>query len=281
MATNPPPNKAPRCVTFKCVKDLQRILECPICLLTPENSGQAHFCSNGHMICGNCRVGIQRCPVCQSEDLNGQNHLLKQVLAVIPKLCPFDGCDAEPKDDELEDHKKNCQFRKIDCLTHSRCGCNEKIPINSFFQHYEVRHKKITQCPEKTGHSRCNWALKEEDFNGRFLSWFPFSKSFDGETFLISLTKFNNLFHCQCFLLGTESDAKKYLCEISSNSIDFPNNTIKFTGDIISVDVKRTEYEKEDYVNNFSFTNTMARKLWNKANQNITFNVAIMKKLRQ
>ena len=277
MSTNSPPCKVPKCdATFKCVKDLQRILECPVCLLTP--STQAHFCSNGHMICGGCRVKVKKCPVCQSENLSGQNHLLRQILAAIPKRCPFEGCDAEPKDDELENHKKNCQFRKVDCLFHSRCGCNVKIPLNSLFQHFEIRHKTIAQCSEN---SRCNWALKEEDFTDQFGCWFPFSKEFDGETFLISLTKLNGLFHCQCFLLGTESDAKKYTCEISSKSIDFPNNTIKFTGDITSIDVRKTEYEKEDYVNNFSFTNTMVRKLWNKANQNITFNVTIMRNLPQ
>ena len=77
MSTNPPPRKVPKCVTFKCVKDLQRILECPVCFITPEDPEKAHFCSNGHMICGSCRKNVQKCPVCRSVDLKGQNPLLK------------------------------------------------------------------------------------------------------------------------------------------------------------------------------------------------------------
>ena len=259
MTTNPPPCKVPKCdATFKCVKDLQRILECPVCLLTPENSTQAHFCSNGHMICGGCRVKVQNCPVCQSENLDGQNHLLGQILAAIPKRCPFEGCDAEPKDDELEEHKKTCQYRLIDCITHSICGCKEKVPFNSFFEHLKDKHK-VSHLYQP---NQCTWKLSETDFDKQFISWLPHVTKFDGKTFIVAFTKNNNLFHSQCILYGNETDAKKYAFEAKSK--DFPNNGFILTGEVISVDVKRSEYEKGDYFDNCIFSKSLGKKLWKK-----------------
>ena len=102
MSSNPPPSKKLKSVTFEGIKDIQRILECPICLQMPKNPDQVHFCSNGHLICHDCHGKVQNCPICRSDDLNGQNPLLKQVLLALPKLCPYQGCEAEPKNDELE-----------------------------------------------------------------------------------------------------------------------------------------------------------------------------------
>ena len=104
MATDPPPNKKRK--SFQCIKEFQRILECPVCLLTPENSDNTHFCSNGHMVCGTCRDQVTFCPICESGDLTGRNPLLKQILSKLPKLCPFERCEAEPNDEDLEEHKK-------------------------------------------------------------------------------------------------------------------------------------------------------------------------------
>ena len=257
-------------------KDLQRILECPVCFITPENPEQAHFCTNGHMICGSCRKNVQKCPVCRSVDLKGQNPLLKQVLSAMPKLCPFEGCDAEPEDNELEAHKKSCQHRLIDCITHSRYGCNEKIPFHSFLKHLEGRHKISNS--SKNGPTRLIiWPVYENNFNQEFISWLPLILKVDKETFMLTLIKKNNFFHCRCFFYGNETNARKYTWELKGKSQEFPNTGFALFGEVISVDVKRTEHEKEFYLDNFTFSNTMARKLWIKNVNHFAFVINIKK----
>ena len=270
MATNPPLNKKPKCVTFKCVKDFQRILECPICFLTPNNPEEAKFCSNGHMICGNCCRKVNKCPVCRSENLNGQGPLLKQILTALPKLCPFEGCEAEPEENELEDHRKNCEFRKLDCITYSRLSCKEKVPYNTYLEHLEENHKGIKS-------NVYDIVVNESTFTKDILDWNPNVFTNDGKTFFIKCVKIGNLFRCQCFILGTEEEATKYVCEIEVKSKD-PKYSIKMTGDVISVDVKRVDFEKEAYFDNFMFSKAMAQKIWDKERKSIVIQATIKKR---
>ena len=57
VATEPPAKKQ-KCLGFRSVSDIQRILECPVCFNTPENSDQVQFCSNGHVLCDGCHKKI-------------------------------------------------------------------------------------------------------------------------------------------------------------------------------------------------------------------------------
>ena len=279
MATDPPPNKKRKCNLFNCIKEFQRILECPVCLLTPENPDNTHFCSNGHMVCGTCRDQITFCPICESCDLTSQNPLLKQILSKLPKLCPFEGCEAEPNDEDLEEHKKTCQYRLVDCIAHSVHGCNEKVPFNSLLSHIFEKHRKQKMFQIRPVlDSPYTIAIEEnvlDDNSMELVSWLPHLVTFDENTFMINCTKKNKLFHYRCFFYGSELEAKKYVCEINAKSSDFPNYSIKLSGDVISVDVKKTEYEKEEYFDNLIFSNTLARKLWN--GKNITIHVNIRK----
>ena len=280
MATDPPPNKKRKYDLFNCIKEFQRILECPVCLLTPENPDNTHFCSNGHMVCGTCRDQITFCPICESGDLTGQNPLLKQILSKLPKLCPFEGCQAEPKDEDVDEHKKTCQYRLIDCISHSGHGCNEKLPFNCLTNHIFEKHKKQKMFPIGRGPNNL-FLMNTEEFifgnNIELISWLPHFFTFDGNTFMINCTKKNQLFHFRCFFYGTETDAKNYICEINSNGSEFPNYSIKLSGDVISVDIKKTEYEKGEYFDNFTISSTLARKLWNKNSKRITIQVNIRK----
>ena len=280
LASDPPPNKKPKCGLFNCVKEFQRILECPVCLLTPEDPDNTHFCSNGHMVCGTCRDQITFCPICESGDLNGQNPLLKQILSKLPKLCPFEGCEAEPKDEDLDEHKKTCKYRPIDCIVHSHHGCNEKLPFTSLLRHIFEKHKRHQMLPIRPV-SNNPYLMKTQEFifgnNVDLFSWLPHVFTFDGNTFMITCTKKNSTFHYCCFFYGNESEARKYICQLHAKGSDFPNCSFKLSGDVISVDIKKTEYEKDEYFDNFTLSSTLARKLWNKNTKNITIHVNIRK----
>ena len=108
------------------LKNIRKILECPVCLSSPSNPGKTHFCSNYHNICDSCFMKVERCPTCRSDKFIVQNTFLQNILSVLPKICPYteEGCNQEfdPEDETvLEKHVGNCDNRRIDCL-HSYCS---------------------------------------------------------------------------------------------------------------------------------------------------------------
>lgn len=61
-----------------CMTNILAALECPICLDTIPPP--AHQCANGHLICINCRVRTERCPVCRMKFFRGRSLLADQVF---------------------------------------------------------------------------------------------------------------------------------------------------------------------------------------------------------
>lgn len=61
-----------------CMSNILAALECPICLETIPPP--AHQCANGHLICINCRVRTERCPVCRMKFFRGRSLLADQVF---------------------------------------------------------------------------------------------------------------------------------------------------------------------------------------------------------
>ena len=275
MTSNPPPSKKLKSasVTFKGIKDIQKILECPICLQIPKNPDQVHFCSNGHLICHDCHSKVQNCPICRSDDLNGQNPLLKQVLSALPKLCPYQGCEAEPKDDELEEHRKICLYRPIDCLAHSK-KCIEKVPFNSLVKHHEERHKITIR--SNSGEYRIT--IKESHFASEMIYWDPnVIRTFEEHTFFLRCFITKNLFIIQCFIHGTETDAKKYSCEISISNKANSRYKLFFPCDVISVDIPKTANESNDFKDNITLSKNIIQKIWSNENDAISIQASIQK----
>ena len=260
MATNPlpPPSKKAKSF-FQGIKNIQKILECPICLSIPKNPAQVHFCSNGHLICHDCHGKVKECPVCRSKDLNGQNPLLKQVLSELPKICPHQGCEEE--DDPKSDHRKICGYRPIDCLTDSNAQkCEEKIPYNSFVKHLQENHKSIKTATKFVGYYGIQ--VTEQNFSFHSSHWSPTITIFEGQTFFLNCVKMKNLFIIQCFILGTDSDAKKYSCEISVSGKSKPEYKLVTSCDIISVDTPRATYETDDFKGNLMLSKNIIQSMW-------------------
>ena len=137
-----PPIKKQKCLGFKSVTDIQRILECPVCYKTPDCPDDVHFCSNGHLVCDGCYKNIldEKCPVCRSEDWNGQNLFVRQILSALPKLCPFPGCEIQLESKDRNSHMKNCQYRLIDCIGSWDCPSKKIAFKDSFIKHLEEEH---------------------------------------------------------------------------------------------------------------------------------------------
>jgi len=64
------------------VDDINRFLECPVCYEVPIEP-PIYQCVNGHMICGDCKLRIQRCPQC-SQPVKERLLFLERMLDQIP-----------------------------------------------------------------------------------------------------------------------------------------------------------------------------------------------------
>ncbi len=91
---------------------LLRLFECPVCfdIITPP-IGQ---CSNGHIVCNQCRDGIVHCPLCRQVMIGTIRALCMEKLAAeIGANFPCDTCDEKYSLSELVNHKLTHQSDAI------------------------------------------------------------------------------------------------------------------------------------------------------------------------
>jgi len=279
MATTEPPNKKPKYAGIKSLKDIQRILECPVCLTTPKNPDKIHLCSNEHIICDDCHSRVKTCPLCRSDFVNTRNTLLKQILSVLPKFCPNEekGCDFETRDNEIEGHVKSCKFRPIDCIYKS---CNEKIPFNSLLEHlqniHNVDNEEYVDANDDDSDEGIEYAIRvdEKIFNEDDESlWPPTIFKFKDQTFIFCVYKAKDLFCVQCYIYNTMEEEKNYCCKIKVKDDNNSRYKMSFTGDVISVDVPKAIQRK--HFGTYIFSTTMAEAVWD--GQDLSFQLKLEK----
>ena len=264
--TEPPPKKQKILGYKSMIESVQKILECPVCYKSPGDPDNIHFCSNGHLLCNRCynKILNQKCPTCRTEDWNGHHTLMplmKQILSVLPKTCPFPECEIQLESKDRDIHVKNCQYRLVNCVRNSNCSAT-KLPINSFLKHLENNHSAQTR--ENTrGYFKSLIGLKglkDSDFDCKTqMNWPEIMIKFDGQTFIQACYIDKDNFCIQIFLHGNITDAENYLCQIKVMNKEDPRYNISFSGDILSVDV--TEEDRKKHSGTFSFSKSIGRKL--------------------
>ena len=295
QSSTEPPAKKQRSLSFKSVTDIQRILECPVCYNTPENPEQAHFCSNGHMLCDGChkKTMNKKCPTCRSEIWNDQTPLMplmKQILSALPKVCPFPECEEtqlEAKD--RDDHVKNCQHRLFDCAMFGSPTipglnfCKSKVTIGGCLKHFEEAHKNKPK-PNSQGRVKYRIAVSDADINGtRSVTrlWKPYVTEFDGHTFILRCHRSTCWYSIQLLLLGNITEAEKYSYEVKANTLNDAKFAMTFKADVISMDVPIADFAREKHSGTFTFTNFMANKwILREVNDNqkkLSFDITIIK----
>jgi hypothetical protein len=80
------------------IKDL---LECPVCLDTIK-SVPVYQCTNGHVICKDCIVKLDNCPICRNDSLLIRSLKLENVVQRLEGGC-------EPKNEESASANPNLQ----------------------------------------------------------------------------------------------------------------------------------------------------------------------------
>ncbi|XP_050509573.1 E3 ubiquitin-protein ligase Siah1-like [Diabrotica virgifera virgifera] len=105
-------------------EDLQRELECPICLNYLQIP--IRMCTTGHSLCDTCRNKLTVCPMCLSGFSNGSNRSLESIIPLLKIPCKFrdKGCqDLLFHVDRLA-HEVDCPHQGISC---PRCSFNSSI----------------------------------------------------------------------------------------------------------------------------------------------------------
>ena len=293
-ASEPPANKQ-KCLGFKSVIDIQKILECPVCFSTPENSDQVQFCSNGHMLCDGCyqKLLIKTCPTCRSEDWNYQSPLLpvmKQILSALPKVCPFSECETQLEAKDRDEHMKNCEFRLVDCVALFNCDTKVSFNLAKMFRHLGERHKfenlpvpNNFEVIEVGNSKRVDVKLTRKkqsyyDNSSVGSTWLPTFFNVEERTFIARCYHKKNIFSFQVFLHGKVEDAQNFLYDVKVTNLDDPQFNINFTGKVISVDVPDADHGREYHPGTFSFTKAMAQDLLYENGTRICFDVTIKKK---
>ena len=61
---------------------IKHLSECPVCI-EAIRSAPIHQCTNGHIICKDCILKLDSCPICRSDSKLARNLMLEQIIAKI------------------------------------------------------------------------------------------------------------------------------------------------------------------------------------------------------
>lgn len=98
--------------TITPTKDSANFFECPVCyeyVLPPILQ-----CSNGHLVCSDCRPKLEQCPTCRDSLGTIRNLGMEQLASNLLFPCKYEGCQITMRQDEW--------FFSATCLPSTRHG---------------------------------------------------------------------------------------------------------------------------------------------------------------
>lgn len=212
-------------------KGVQKLMECPVCLETPQFT-PIYRCSSGHIMCNDCHGKVDKCPVCQSTMGSDRCLLAEQILYQLPARCKFFsyGCIIELLDREmLKIHQNECPNRPIRCIS---IFCTKDIAIERLAEHLKDFHK----CggPEPLPHTGTIFISEEIFKKDLCWCWMTYF-CVDGKNFfgLIARTV-GGLWYAWVYLSSVRKEvAFKYQFALSSHD---GHGKIQFQGHCLPVD---------------------------------------------
>ena len=196
------------------VHKLEERVRCPVCLEVPT-SGPMYSCANGHLVCAPCYQGSSSdCSLCRTRMNKTVSLLATTVIENIEHKCKFetDGCEEKTPLAGIEEHRKTCSLRPVDCPSHL---CKEKVPFEHVVAHI------LNNCKHSFGKEDVRNSSIDQGF------FFPANKlasttysvkpfKWNGKFFFLNM-KIENEHHRNFYMqmLGTEEECKNYTVEIS------------------------------------------------------------------
>ena len=198
----------------KLVDKLEERGRCPVCLEVPT-SGPVYSCANGHLVCATCFQGsLSDCSLCRTRMNKTVSLLASTVIENIEHKCRFetDGCRKKTPLAGIEEHRKSCSFRPVDCPSHL---CKKKVPLEHVVDHV------LNQCKHSFAKQDVTNSSIVEDFifqaNTLASAAYPVAMFKWNDKFFFLNIKIENEHHRKFYvqMMGTEEECKKYTVEIS------------------------------------------------------------------
>lgn len=113
-------------------------------------------CSNGHLVCKECRPIKLACSVCQTGLSNNRERLAESLVSKIPIPCKYrnHGCNFRNSTSKKENHERICEFRPFTCPV---MNCNVPLFLNKFIDHIRTRHMNIDIITEEIFSKCCKF----------------------------------------------------------------------------------------------------------------------------
>ena len=196
------------------LEKLEERVRCPVCLEVPT-SGPMYSCTNGHLVCATCyRGSFSDCSLCKTKMNKTVSLLASTVIENIEHKCKYetDGCKKKTPLAGIEEHKKICSFRPVDCPSHR---CEEEVPFELVVDHLLKKCKYSFGKTDVTNSS----ITGRLDFPAGQIATAPYSVKtykWNNKFFFLNI-KMENKHHRKFYvqMLGTEEECKKYTVEIS------------------------------------------------------------------
>ena len=121
----------------------QQIIEQLRCCVCMDVHTKIYQCANGHIVCSECVIRLQKtqifqkCVVCRINGSLSRNRALEAIaLAANVKVsCGIEGCHFMTNVSEISHHRRTCDFQRYQCPIHEYCG--------TFLQNELYKHLKL------------------------------------------------------------------------------------------------------------------------------------------
>lgn len=192
-------------------------LECPVCMeyMVPP----IMLCNNGHSLCCNCRVTLEKCPICSGPFLKVRNLSLESLAAETLYPCKNiqRGCTKLLTKKSAKCHAAECAFDNQKCpfAKISNTRCNWIGRLDTVRRHVENNHKG--SCVQHVSR-KFKTVLHNVSHSQRYYQ----AVITLNELFYISWRVQGGAFHCTVFYVGPEENASdfKYRFSISTKDGD-------------------------------------------------------------
>jgi E3 ubiquitin-protein ligase SIAH1 len=195
-------------------------MECPVCMeyMVPP----IKLCTNGHNICWRCRGRVQCCPTCRAEFSGIRNVALENIARSQKYPCANrqNGCLDLFSIEHIAKHHNVCVYGKIKCPFAINKNCTWNGFKSELKGHAKEEHKEFFF--ERS-------VLRSVLFEDKIMNLL----SDFGELFVQYKRIRDGRLYCAVQLIGTSSEASKYICEFTlraANGIEQISKTLFVRG---------------------------------------------------
>jgi hypothetical protein len=121
-------------------KDLEELLQCPICF-NLATEGPIWSCNNGHHVCDTCKPRMVMCGSCRLP-ITTRSLQLERIRDLIPVYCQF-GCNIEMKAEDIKKHEATCEERPV--FYCANLACEEKLRLENLISHIDTCHSEVSK----------------------------------------------------------------------------------------------------------------------------------------